>query len=47
LGVVLREGMEVLLYSYEVETEGFVTYSTEEKLWVAKFDSNAIRNLPG
>ena len=47
LGVVLHEGAEVLLYSYEVETEGIVTYSTEEGLWVAKFDQNNMRDLPG
>ena len=43
LGFVLREGAEVLLYSYEVETEGIVTYSAEEGLWVANFDTNSVR----
>jgi hypothetical protein len=47
LGVVLREGAEILLYSYEVETEGIATYSAQEGLWVAKFDSKNIRDLPG
>jgi hypothetical protein len=47
LGVVLHDGREVLLYSYEVEIEGVAVYSTEEGLWVAKFDSNNFRDLPG
>jgi hypothetical protein len=47
LGVVLREGTELLLYSYEDETDGVATYSTEEGRWVAKFDWNKFRDLPG
>jgi hypothetical protein len=47
LGIVLREGTEMLLYCLELETEGIATYSTEEGLWVAKVDSNNIRDRPG
>ncbi len=45
LGFVLCEGAEVLLYSYEVETEGTVTYSAEEGLWVANFDAKNFRDV--
>ncbi len=44
LGLVLQEGAEIRLYCYEFETEAVVTYSTEEKLWVAKIDWNNIRD---
>jgi hypothetical protein len=37
----------MLLYSYEVETEGIVTYSAEEGLWVAIFDANSVREKAG
>jgi hypothetical protein len=47
LGVVLREGTEILLSSYELEAYGTAAYSAEEGLWVAKFDSDNIRELPG
>jgi hypothetical protein len=47
LGVILREGIEMLLSSYELEADGVATYSQEEGLWVAKFDWNRIRELPG
>jgi hypothetical protein len=47
LGFVLCEGAEVLLYSYEVETEGTVTYSAEEGLWVANFDAKNVRDKAG
>jgi hypothetical protein len=47
LGIVLREGVEIILYSLELETEGIVTYSAEEGRWVAKIDWDHIRELPG
>ena len=47
LGVVLREGLEICLSSYELEADGVATYSQEEGLWVARFDLNKIRELPG
>lgn len=47
LGIVLREGLEILLSSYELEAGGLATYSQEEGLWVAQFDLNKIRELPG
>jgi hypothetical protein len=47
LGIVLQEGTELLLCCHELETEGSVTYSTEEGLWVAGVDWKKIRELPG
>lgn len=47
LGITLREGTEMLLYCLELETEGTATYSVEEGLWVAKVDSDDIRDKPG
>ena len=47
LGIVLREGTEMLLACVELEVEGIATYSAEEGLWVAKVDRERIRSLPG
>jgi hypothetical protein len=43
-GIILREGLKLLLYCLELETEGIVTYSAVEKLWVAKVDLDKIRD---
>ncbi len=43
-GIILREGIELLLYCLELETEGIVTYSSAEKLWVATVDLDKIRD---
>lgn len=49
--IVLRDGLLLSLYSEELEVEGQVQYSTDENLWVAVIDWNAIREgesvLPG
>jgi hypothetical protein len=42
-GIVLREGQQLTLYSEELEVDGQVRYSAEEKLWVASIDWNLIR----
>jgi hypothetical protein len=47
LGIILREGTEMLLSCVELEIEGIATYSTEEGLWVARVDWDRIRSLPG
>jgi len=47
LGLVLREGTKMTLCSFELETEGTATYSTEEGVWVAKIDWEHIQELPG
>lgn len=44
LGIALREGMQLLLSSYELETEAVVSFSPTEGLWVAKIDWNNIRD---
>jgi hypothetical protein len=48
--VVLRDGLLLTLYSEELEVEGQVQYSTDENLWVAVIDWDAIReetSVPG
>lgn len=47
LGIVLREGAEMVLRSFELEAEGTVTYSSEEGVWVAAIDWDHILELPG
>ena len=44
-GIVLREGQSLIIYSEELEVEGIVHYSEEEKLWTAVIDWNAIREV--
>ena len=46
LGLKLREGLHVVVYCHELEAEGMVVYSQEEKLWVAQIDVDKIRNRP-
>jgi hypothetical protein len=41
--IVLRDGLSLTLYSEELEVEGVVQYSTDENVWVAVIDWNAIR----
>jgi hypothetical protein len=43
LGVHLREGLEVTLHDEELQAEGKVQYSDEERIWVARVDWGAIR----
>ena len=47
LGIILREGTKLILFSFELETEGTSTYSTEEGVWVAQIDWGHIQELPG
>ena len=42
-GIVLQEGQSLIIYSEELEVEGVVHYSEEEKLWTAVIDWDAIR----
>jgi hypothetical protein len=42
-GLALREGLEVILHDEDVETEGEVHYSDEERIWVARIDWESIR----
>ena len=41
--VVLRDGLGLVVYSEELEADGMAHYSTEECLWVAVVDWDAIR----
>ena len=41
--IVLQDGQSLILYSEELEVEGIVCYSEEEKLWAAVIDWNAIQ----
>jgi hypothetical protein len=42
--IVLRDGVCLTLYSEEIEAEGVVQYSTDEKVWVAVIAWSAIRD---
>ncbi len=44
-GIELREGQSLIIYSEELEVEGIVHYSEEEKLWTAVIDWDAIREV--
>lgn len=43
--IELHDEQLLTLYSEDLEVEGVVQYSTEEKLWVAAIDWNAIKQL--
>jgi len=43
--VALRTGQALLLYSEDLEVEGVVAYSTEEKVWVAVIDWDDIHEI--
>ena len=42
--IVLRDGLSLTLYSEELQVDGIVQYSTDENVWVAVIDWNAIRD---
>ncbi|MEH2161666.1 MAG: hypothetical protein V7K38_11595 [Nostoc sp.] len=43
--IELQDGKLLTLYSEDLEVEGMVQYSTEENLWVAAIDWNAIKQM--
>ncbi len=43
--IELQDGKLLTLYSEDLEVEGVVQYSTEEQLWVAAIDWNAIKQI--
>ena len=45
LGVRLENGLRIVVTDEEVEADGEVVYSTDEHIWVARIDWNAIRRL--
>lgn len=44
-GIVLQEGQLLVIYSEELEVEGVVHYSEEEKLWTVVIDWDVIREV--
>ena len=42
-GIELKDGQSIIIYSEELEVEGIVRYSEEEKLWTAVIDWDAIQ----
>lgn len=48
VGILLKPGLELILTDYdELETVGFVEFSAEEKIWVAKIHFSAESLLQG
>lgn len=45
-GIVLKEGVELELYEDELEVQGTVQFSDDEKIWVAKIDWDSIKEHP-
>ena len=43
--IVLQDGLKLILYSEDLEAEGVACYSTEENLWVAVIDWEAIQEV--
>jgi uncharacterized protein (UPF0216 family) len=43
--IELKNGREITLYSEELEADGIVSYSEQEKLWVVSIDWNQIREI--
>jgi hypothetical protein len=41
--ILLQEGLPIRIYSEDVEADGVVQFSTEEKIWVAAIDWNLIQ----
>jgi hypothetical protein len=40
--ILLREGLPLRIYSEDLEADGVVQFSSEEKIWVAAIDWNLI-----
>ena len=44
-GIVLQDGQSLSIYSEELEVDGVIHYSEEEKLWTAVIDWSAIQEV--
>lgn len=44
--ISLSDGLAATFYSEDIETDGTVRYSSEENIWVAEIDWDAIRRQP-
>lgn len=42
-GVRLQDGLRLHVHDEELEADGEVSYSSDEQIWVAKIDWNAVR----
>jgi hypothetical protein len=47
LGVQLQDGLKLRVHDEELEAEGEVHYSSDERIWVAQVDWNAVRQFAG
>lgn len=47
LGLQLRDGLSVRVHDEQVEADGEVRYSADERLWVAEIDWAAVRRIAG
>jgi len=45
LGIGLENGLSVIVHDEELEADGEVVYSEDERIWVAKTDWDAIRRV--
>jgi hypothetical protein len=45
LGLQLVDGLRVTIHDEELEADGEVLYSSDESIWVAKIDWNAVRHI--
>lgn len=43
--IMLRNGQALIIYSEDLEVEGIVCYSEEEKLWTAVIDWDTIQEI--
>jgi hypothetical protein len=46
LGIAPENGMHIVVADDDLEADGELVFSPEERIWVAKIDWNAIRRLP-
>jgi hypothetical protein len=44
-GIWLEEGLQIIVYSEELEAEGEVHFSNDESVWVASIDWHAIHDV--
>ena len=43
--IVLQDGLRLVVYSEDLEAEGMAHYSTDESMWVAVVDWDAVREM--
>ena len=45
LGVRLANGLHVTIHDEELEADGEIEFSADERIWVAKIDWDAVRHV--